>query len=236
MILAIDVSARYGLLSLELADGRLLTRLGEEPREQLEFLGAALASLRAEAGVQWSALARVAVTIGPGSFTGLRVGLAAAKGLVFGRDVPLAPLPSLALPRLAADPALAAPLLTSRRARGDEFWLARFAAGSWQPVEERLVTLVELAAAVASADRHVGEGPGAEPEPGPADQLAALARLAREAAVLPAGLDLDRLLPHYLLAPSVTLPRGMAPGAPAPSAPLPAAPRPQDDPPPGAGR
>jgi len=210
MILAIDVSARYGLLSLELADGRLLTRLSEEPREQLEFLGAALASLRAEAGVDWSALARVAVTIGPGSFTGLRVGLAAAKGLVFGRHIPLAPLPSLALPRLAADPALAAPLTLSRRARGDEYWLARFVAGSWQPVEERLATLVELAAALAApgAGQHVGEAPGAEPEPDPAAQLAALARLAREAPALPAGPDLDRLLPHYLLAPSVTPPRG----------------------------
>ncbi len=229
MILAIDVSARYGLLSLELADGCLLTRLGEEPREQLAFLGAALASLRAEAGVPWSALARVAVTIGPGSFTGLRMGLAAAKGLVFGREVPLAPVSSLALPRLAADPALAAPLLVSRRARGEEYWLAGFAAGSWQPAEERLASLAELATALAkpAAGRHLGEGPGAEPEPGPAAQLAALARLAREAPALPAGPDLDRLLPRYLLAPSVTPPRGSAPG-PAPGA--------AADPPPGASR
>jgi tRNA threonylcarbamoyladenosine biosynthesis protein TsaB len=220
MILAIDVSARHGLLSLELEDGRRLTRLSAEPREQLEFLGVALASLRAEAGVAWGALARVAVTIGPGSFTGLRVGLATAKGLVFARAVPLAPLPSLALPRVAADPGLAAPLLVSRRARGEEFWLARFAAGAWQPAEERLATLGELAAALAapSAGRHVGDGPGAEPEPGPDAQLAGLAWLARQALALPAGPDLDRLLPHYLLAPSVTLPAGKAPPGASPEA------------------
>ncbi len=220
MILAIDVSAHYGLVSLELADGRLLTRLSAEPREQLEFLGRALASLRAEAGVEWGALARVAVTIGPGSFTGLRVGLATAKGLVFARQVPLVPLPSLALARVAADPGLTTPLLVSRRARGEEFWLARFAAGAWQPGEERLASLGELAAALTapSAGRHVGDGPGAEPEPGPAAQLAALAWLAREAPALPAGPDLDRLLPHYLLAPSVTLPAGNPPPGASPEA------------------
>lgn len=208
MILAIDISARHGLLSLELPDGCLLTRLSDAPREQLEFLGAGLAALRAEAGDDWARLARVAVTIGPGSFTGLRVGLAAAKGLAFGRDIPLAPLPSLALPRLAADPALSAPALISRRARADEFWIARFAVGAWQPAEERLATRDELAAALAAAEahRHLGEGPGAEPEPEPAAQLAALARLARETRELISGLALDRLLPRYLLAPSVTLP------------------------------
>ncbi|MBM4117842.1 tRNA (adenosine(37)-N6)-threonylcarbamoyltransferase complex dimerization subunit type 1 TsaB [bacterium] len=215
MILAIDVSARHGLLSLELPDGRLLTRLGGEPREQLAFLGEGLAGLRAEAGGDWAGLRRVAVTLGPGSFTGLRVGLAAAKGLVFGRDIPLAPLPSLALPRLAADPGLAAPALVSRRARADELWIARFAAGAWQPSEERLATLGELAEALATAAlagpaaaalQHVGEGPGAAPEPEAAAQLVALARLAREATELVGGPALDRLLPRYLLAPSVTLP------------------------------
>lgn len=211
MILAIDISARHGLLSLELADGRLLTRLSDAPREQLEFLGAGLAGLRAEAAGDWARLARVAVTIGPGSFTGLRVGLAAAKGLAFGRDIPLAPLPSLALPRLAADPALAAPALISRRARADEYWLARFAAGVWQPAEERLATRDELTAALGAAGgRHIGEGPGAEPEPEPAAQLAALARLARETETLVSGPALDRLLPRYLLAPSVTLPGAAA--------------------------
>lgn len=42
-------------------------------------------------------LDRVAVTVGPGAFTGIRVGVAAALGVAFARGVPVAPLSSLAL-------------------------------------------------------------------------------------------------------------------------------------------
>lgn len=203
MILAIDVSSRLGLLSLELPDGARLTRSSDQPREHLEFLVRALAELREEAGVDWSDLARVAVTLGPGSFTGLRVGLATAKGLAFGREIPLAPLPSLALPRVAADPGLERAITVLRRARGDEYWRAGFAPGRWRPECEELSREGEI-----EGGDLLGDHPAADPEPAAELQLDALARLAAESEELVRGADLDSLLPRYLLAPSITPPRG----------------------------
>ncbi len=48
-----------------------------------------------EAGVALSALDGIAVSIGPGSFTGLRIGLSVAKGLAYARSLPLAAVPTL---------------------------------------------------------------------------------------------------------------------------------------------
>jgi tRNA threonylcarbamoyladenosine biosynthesis protein TsaB len=51
----------------------------------------------AEAGIAWSALDRLAVSIGPGTFTGVRTGLAAARGLALALDRPLLGFTSLAI-------------------------------------------------------------------------------------------------------------------------------------------
>ncbi|MBN2170371.1 MAG: tRNA (adenosine(37)-N6)-threonylcarbamoyltransferase complex dimerization subunit type 1 TsaB [Candidatus Krumholzibacteriota bacterium] len=221
MILGLDVSDRLGLVTLELPGGRLLSRVSEVPREHTAFLQRVLAGLREEAGRPWSDLARVAVTVGPGSFTGLRVGLATAKGLAFGRDVEVAPLASLALPVLAL-PAAPGPTLACRRARGQEVWAALFAPGADRPEWEDLLDAaglaVHAAAAAAAGARLVGTPPPGTfpaeaplavlPEPGPAEQLAALARLARLARGALRGEAVDALQPRYLLRPATSRPAG----------------------------
>jgi len=73
------------------------------------------------------------VSIGPGRFTGLRVGLATAKGLAAVAGVPVRPVPTLeALARTGAGPgALAAPALDARRG---EVYGALFRLGDRRPV------------------------------------------------------------------------------------------------------
>ncbi len=45
--------------------------------------------------IQIDEISSVAISMGPGSFTGLRIGLSAAKGLALGKDLPLIPVPTL---------------------------------------------------------------------------------------------------------------------------------------------
>ena len=75
-----------------------------------------------EAGVQPQELAAVAVSMGPGSYTGLRIGTSTAKGLCYALDIPLIAVPTLQIiaAGAAADtttdrPAVFCPMLDARR-------------------------------------------------------------------------------------------------------------------------
>jgi len=71
------------------ADGRTLAAASEPmSRGHQERLAPLAEAVMAAAGLAFKDLARIAVTVGPGSFTGLRVGLAFAKGLALALDIP----------------------------------------------------------------------------------------------------------------------------------------------------
>ncbi len=94
-ILHIDTSDENGTVALS-ADGVLL---GEEqspaPMQHAAFLQPAVQQLMAAAGLPLAALSALSVSNGPGSYTGLRVGLASAKGICFALDLPLITLSTL---------------------------------------------------------------------------------------------------------------------------------------------
>jgi tRNA threonylcarbamoyladenosine biosynthesis protein TsaB len=95
-VLAFDCAVS-GLGVAVVRDGVRLGGLSEGGRDQAARLLPAVETVLAEAAIDRRALTLIAVTIGPGSFTGVRVGLAAARGLAVGLAVPLAGITTTAV-------------------------------------------------------------------------------------------------------------------------------------------
>ena len=65
------------------------------PRHQLELIGVVVEQLFENSGISRSQLSAVAVDVGPGLFTGLRVGISFAKSLAGALGIPIVPVTSL---------------------------------------------------------------------------------------------------------------------------------------------
>jgi tRNA threonylcarbamoyladenosine biosynthesis protein TsaB len=101
IVLALDTSLEACSAAV-VEDGRVRAARSEPmARGHQERLAPLVERLMAEAGVAFADLARIGVTAGPGSFTGLRVGLAFAKGLGLTLDKPVVAVGTLAA--MAAD-------------------------------------------------------------------------------------------------------------------------------------
>ena len=143
--LAIDTAAPRLQLGLLLGDGRTDVSVDEIATGHAELIFGRIAELLARNGLGYADLERVVTTTGPGSFTGLRIGLSAARGIGLARGIPVIGVSSLvALSLGAAGPATV--LLDARRG---EAYFQSFA-GPAQPVTEGdlLPTVIAQAAIV----------------------------------------------------------------------------------------
>lgn len=95
IVLHIDTSGERGLVFLSRDNLIVAARQSDEPMNHAAFLQPAFLQVLKEAGLQRHQIEGVSVSNGPGSYTGLRVGLASAKGLCFALDVPLIALSTL---------------------------------------------------------------------------------------------------------------------------------------------
>jgi tRNA threonylcarbamoyladenosine biosynthesis protein TsaB len=106
IVLGLDTATAATTVGLRLADGGVVERRddpppGAHPGHATRLL-AMVAEVLGEGGVTWEDVDRIAVGLGPGTFTGLRVGVATARGLAHSRGVELVGVSSLQALALAA--------------------------------------------------------------------------------------------------------------------------------------
>ena len=140
MLLAIDTSTAW--ISLALYEGSLVhfENTWKSQHHHTVELAPAIHDLFKRTGTQPSDLTGVAVALGPGSFTSLRIGLAAAKGLVFSLKIPLIGIPSLDVVA-AAQPLDDKPLIAVLSAGRTRLAYATYRVqdNQWQPVDNPAV-------------------------------------------------------------------------------------------------
>lgn len=146
MILAIDTATAYAAIALYDEDGVQAEFTWRTPRQHTTQLTAQLAQMLALAGLTAGQLSGVAVSLGPGSFTGLRVGLALAKGLALPHKLPLVGVPTLdvvAYPHRFSPVPVWAVVQAGRGRIGAACYAGQ--PGPWQQTQApRLTTLADL--------------------------------------------------------------------------------------------
>ncbi len=95
MILALETSSN--ICGISLVERNNILNIIDEPchREHNERLPVLIESMFKNYNVSLDDIDAIAVNIGPGSFTGLRIGLGFAKGIAYSKNLPIIPVPSL---------------------------------------------------------------------------------------------------------------------------------------------
>ena len=196
MIIAIEAAATDLSLALAWPDGRELARDGwtADQRRTHELLPRLLALID-RSGHALEETSALAVGIGPGSFTGLRVAMSIAKGLAFALERPIVAVPSLAA-WLDAEPDARFALA---RAGASEAFLLDRASGELRVVGQEEAVDAGGPGVVAT---ELAEAFGMSATRPPFAAAATIARIAADRlAVEPAGDDLETLEPGYLRGP-----------------------------------
>src|SRR5271155_5359286 len=211
-VLAIDTAlGACSAAVLDTAFGGIVASSLPMARGHAEALMPLLARVMKQSGMAFGDIDRVVVTTGPGSFTGLRGGIAAARGLALAGGIPavgVSTLSAYAAPYLGADDK--SPVVAAIDARHDHVYLQVFAPGGRTLVAPRLAALSEAVRAasdtaaciVGSAAQAVAAALGeAAPSPLTVDARAApdIAWVAQIGAVVPETSSPPK--PQYLRAP-----------------------------------
>ena len=212
MILALETATSFGSVAL-LDAARLLgsRELSSEQAHAGGLLGA-VDDLLGEAGSGLGSVGLIALSIGPGSFTGLRVGLATALGLCFETPRRIVPVPTLAALAFQAEGTHIVPLLDARKG---QVYTGLYSAQGVALQEDRVcaprpwfeslrergpLTLLGPGAGVYRelAEEILGEGARIVPEPQGRPSARRVGLLGRELADRGGALEPDRVELRYL--------------------------------------
>ncbi len=144
-VLAIDTALEAcSAAVLDTEHGRMASESLPMVRGHAEALMPLIARVMAQAAMPFSALDRIGVTTGPGSFTGLRVGISAARGIALAAGKPafgLTTLASFAAPLLVEDDTT--PVVVAIDARHQHVYLQVFGSGMCALVAPRIASIAD---------------------------------------------------------------------------------------------
>ena len=166
-VLGIDTATAESAVAVARGEELVFERAAEpaadgRPRHAAALLAEVEAALEAAGG--WAGVGLIAVGVGPGTFTGLRIGIATARALAQGRGLPIAPVSSLAALALGIDSADAQPdrprlaLIDARR--GEVFGALHEADSSvvWEPFVAAPESVGQRVASLSRAPLAAGDG------------------------------------------------------------------------------
>lgn len=125
-VLAIDTSGTYLQLCLK-TNGENHWFSEAMPRGHAEVMFAKIAELLQQNYIKYADICKIGVTVGPGSFTGLRVGIAAARGLALALKIPVIGIPNLFALSMNQSSGNQNPFYIIVDARRDQFYVQQFA-------------------------------------------------------------------------------------------------------------
>jgi tRNA threonylcarbamoyladenosine biosynthesis protein TsaB len=159
-VLAVETSTLAGGVALVDGDRLVAEYLLDVSVTHSERLLAAIDTVMTDAGWTPADLQGLAVAVGPGSFTGLRVGISTVKGLAFALGLPVAAVPTLDA-MAAAVPFSALPVCAVLRARRNEIYAALYrwdGEGFDRESDYMALAPAELAARLAEPTLLLGDG------------------------------------------------------------------------------
>jgi len=229
-ILALDTALDACSVAISDGDSILAFSHEERTRGHAETLLPTIKSLMKQSGLSFNELDMIAVSVGPGTFTGLRIGLAAARGLAIAAQIPCTGITTLTALAASVSPEIAKgrPILPVIDARRKEIYTQTFihpqsASFPAATNEARAVPVTRMTQAFPNEDflligsgipllqtaglLNTAQGTLLDMDPNPDARL--IAALARAQGIPPKGTP--PAAPVYLRAPDAKLPGGINP-------------------------